>query len=169
MGYKPGGPDGEAHANCRGDHHTPVLSREECLNLPHRTIADQFRHGFPSIHMHSRVENMKFEKKMLTEPASRQFGHDRLKYHDRRDLKQSGSKELRVAARDGNYSRIKDLVRGGADVNDRGGSHGNTALHYAARFGHLNCIDTLLRLRADPNIVNDDGRTALHWAAANGN
>jgi hypothetical protein len=30
-----------------------------------------------------------------------QFGHDRLKYHDRRDLKASGSKELRIAARVG--------------------------------------------------------------------
>ncbi len=30
----------------------------------------------------------------------------------------------------------------------QGGSHRHTALHYAARFGHIGCIETLLRARA---------------------
>mmetsp|Transcript_2423 Transcript_2423/g.4898 ORF Transcript_2423/g.4898 Transcript_2423/m.4898 type:complete len:248 (-) Transcript_2423:146-889(-) len=97
-----------------------------------------------------------------------QFGHDKLKYHQRGELKESSGKDLRVAARDGNYSRIKDLVRAGADVNQQGGSHKHTALHYASRFGHLECMEALLKVKADPNISNIDGRTALHWAAANG-
>jgi len=60
------------------------------------------------------------------------------------------------------------LANQGVDVNKAGSSHRNTALHYAARFGHLHCIDTLLRLRADPNLQNSEGRTPLHWAASNG-
>ena len=60
------------------------------------------------------------------------------------------------------------LANKGVDVNKAGSSHRNTALHYAARFGHLHCIDTLLRLRADPNLQNSEGRTPLHWAASNG-
>mmetsp|Transcript_57083 Transcript_57083/g.150428 ORF Transcript_57083/g.150428 Transcript_57083/m.150428 type:complete len:166 (-) Transcript_57083:90-587(-) len=47
-------------------------------------------------------------------------------------------------------------------------SHKHTALHYASRFGHTDCIEVLLRARADPNMRNNDGSSPLHWAASNG-
>jgi len=66
-----------------------------------------------------------------------------------------------VAHQDGDFCRIQRLVQRGLDVNQAGGSHKHNALHYAARFGHLETIETLLKSRADPNLQNADGRTPL--------
>jgi len=66
-------------------------------------------------------------------------------------------KLLRLAAKEGDDGRCAALVQKGANVNKVGGSHKHTALHYAARFGHLRTLHTLLQLKADPNIKNGDG------------
>mmetsp|Transcript_12210 Transcript_12210/g.42527 ORF Transcript_12210/g.42527 Transcript_12210/m.42527 type:complete len:256 (-) Transcript_12210:1351-2118(-) len=95
------------------------------------------------------------------------FGHDKLKLLNRQPHKPDVGREIRIAAKAGDHARIEALASKG-DINETGGSHGHTALHYAARFGHVRAMQSLLRLKADPNARNDDGRTALHWAAANG-
>ena len=66
-------------------------------------------------------------------------------------------KQLRLAAKEGDDGRCARLVQRGASINKVGGSHRYTALHYAARYGHLRAIHTLLQLKADPNVQNGDG------------
>jgi len=66
-------------------------------------------------------------------------------------------KQLRLAAKEGDDGRCAVLVQRGASINKVGGSHRYTALHYAARYGHLRAIHTLLQLKADPNVQNGDG------------
>jgi len=90
------------------------------------------------------------------------FGHDKLKLLNRQPHKPDVGREIRIAAKAGDHARIEALASKG-DINETGGSHGHTALHYAARFGHVRAMQSLLRLKADPNARNDDGRTALHW------
>ena len=49
------------------------------------------------------------------------------------------------------------------------GENGLSALMRSARYGHSQCIDILLRNRADANWINrPDGETALKYAAMNG-
>lgn len=44
-----------------------------------------------------------------------------------------------------------------------------SALSLATRYGHLQVVDTILQdRRADRNILDDEGRTALWWAAHEG-
>ena len=52
----------------------------------------------------------------------------------------------------------------GTDVDTRG-SLGDTALHWAARGGHVAAIETLLQKGADIAAANNQGDTALHLAA----
>ena len=70
-------------------------------------------------------------------------------------------KMLRLAAKEGDDGRCTALVHKGANINKVGGSHRHTALHYAARFGHLRCLDTLLRV--SPRQTNL--KVCLHFAA----
>lgn len=44
-------------------------------------------------------------------------------------------------------------------------ANGNTPLHHAAMYGHVQMIKHLLALGADPTIKNKDGMTAVHYAA----
>jgi hypothetical protein len=55
------------------------------------------------------------------------------------------------------------LIAAGANINARD-AQGSTALLYAAAGGHLECVEALLAAHADPNIRNDDGKSALDWA-----
>lgn len=46
---------------------------------------------------------------------------------------------------------------------------GNTLLHYAAKCKNQNAVKTLLHIyKADPNLLNAKGKTALHYAGKNG-
>jgi 26S proteasome non-ATPase regulatory subunit 10 len=62
---------------------------------------------------------------------------------------------------------VNDKDRQLIDVNSRTQS-GETLLHYSARAGHERCIEFLLRMRADIEARDDQGRTALHAAATRG-
>jgi ankyrin repeat protein len=42
------------------------------------------------------------------------------------------------------------------------------ALIHASKFGHAAVVDFLLRMRADPRLGDEQGLTALHWAAWSG-
>lgn len=70
------------------------------------------------------------------------------------------------AAQHGDLERVEVLARRGVDVRDRGGY---TALHYAARNGHVAVCKLLLRKGADANAkTRSGGATALHRAASAG-
>jgi len=69
---------------------------------------------------------------------------------------------LAVLARD--INKIKELIRMGADVNAVG-QNDQTALHYICSYdGTSEIVSVLLESGADPNIQDDEGRTALHCA-----
>ena len=55
----------------------------------------------------------------------------------------------------------------GADVNAKGTRSGNTALHYAAAYGHYDFVVWLLEKGADPNTLNKEGNKAEYLAQKN--
>ncbi|KAI9660712.1 MAG: hypothetical protein M1821_010064 [Bathelium mastoideum] len=86
-------------------------------------------------------------------------------------------RELLQAARSGDYLDASLLLSEGAETEWTEESEGMTALHFAARHGHLRVAEMLLEAGADIEAKNDafgdewvvrteKGRTPLIWAAA---
>ncbi|MDR2113370.1 MAG: ankyrin repeat domain-containing protein, partial [Candidatus Accumulibacter sp.] len=75
----------------------------------------------------------------------------------------SGWPPLVYAAYNGHAEIIDYLIGQGAEV-DAKAENGSTALFFAARLGHIEAVKTLLKHRADPNIVNDRDETPVDWA-----
>lgn len=75
---------------------------------------------------------------------------------------------LHEAARRGNLSFLRECLEGG--VSGTGlDTAGNTALYWAARAGHINCVKELLKLpNPTINAQNKLGDSPLHGAAAHG-
>ncbi len=72
--------------------------------------------------------------------------------------------DLHVAVRSGDADRVKALLDGGANVNERD-SLGGTALHDASWAGDLKMAEMLLARGADPNLPHlEGGSTPLHYA-----
>uniref|UniRef100_A0A1B6D484 Osteoclast-stimulating factor 1 n=1 Tax=Clastoptera arizonana TaxID=38151 RepID=A0A1B6D484_9HEMI len=73
---------------------------------------------------------------------------------------------LHDAARRGNLSYLLESLQQGVSATGLD-AVGNTALYWACRGGHLDCVNTLLSLPNPPvNAQNKIGDTALHAAAA---
>ena len=73
---------------------------------------------------------------------------------------------LAWAAMSGDAVKIEALVMDGANIDYRAASKmptssQGTALHHASHGGHVDAVNTLLRLGADPNISNALGYTPL--------
>ena len=68
---------------------------------------------------------------------------------------------------DGDVDEIKDQIEKGYHIESRDGRK-HTAVSEAACQGHLHVIDFLLSVGADPNTVNDSGRSPIWRAAFNG-
>ena len=62
---------------------------------------------------------------------------------------------------------VQQLIEAGADTNCTGGANNNTALVFAARYGHERCIELLLNAGADVNLVKG-GLSALIAASIGG-
>jgi ankyrin repeat protein len=72
------------------------------------------------------------------------------------------------AAAQGNLLQLKNLIEAlQFDINTKD-KKGLTALHLAAKNGHLGAIKFLLTLNADIHVKDDDGNTLLHLAAQEG-
>jgi len=76
-------------------------------------------------------------------------------------------KELSDAARKGDVEAVRRLGARVKDVDAYKDHFGLTALLWAARNGHLACVQELLRLGADAEKKSNGGRTALKLACGN--
>ena len=75
---------------------------------------------------------------------------------------------LKNAANKGSEKDLRKLLKLGAPIDGCRIKYGKTALHEAARHGHLRCVEILLNYRANVNITTYDGLTPLHEAAEQG-
>ena len=72
------------------------------------------------------------------------------------------------AAQTGDASELAKLLHDGCQADERDRT-GNTALHAATFYGHILNMELLLRKGgADPDLRNDLGITALHYACVQG-
>jgi len=69
---------------------------------------------------------------------------------------------LCTSIRDSQPDIAKLLIEAGSDVNQGGGLYGS-ALHLAVVRGNLLLIDMLIKRKAEPNVVDSDGNTPLHF------
>ena len=65
------------------------------------------------------------------------------------------------AARQGSLEGLNVAITAGADVNTRDEASGGTPLIEAIVTYHTNCVEKLLEIGADVNVVNNEGKTAL--------
>jgi ankyrin repeat protein len=93
------------------------------------------------------------------------------------DEREFFSRSLLQAAARGSSSRVRVLLRGGADVHvrdERPNHHGKTPLHHAAEHGHLEAVQALLEGGADVHATETsshfvgNGWTPLLYAARSG-
>uniref|UniRef100_A0A0G4FVQ0 Uncharacterized protein n=1 Tax=Chromera velia CCMP2878 TaxID=1169474 RepID=A0A0G4FVQ0_9ALVE len=80
----------------------------------------------------------------------------------------SGNTPLHSACVRGHISLVKTLVNGGADVNLPSATGAWTALQKACYAGKQEVVEYLIKKRADPNAMNDDGWTAMAIATIEG-
>ncbi len=79
-----------------------------------------------------------------------------------------GFTPLLFAAQQGDVESGRLLLQAGADVNDRSSGDGKTVLTVAAASGHKEFCVLVLEKGADPDVSDDGGFTALHYAASDG-
>ena len=79
-----------------------------------------------------------------------------------------GRTKLHIAANNGAYHVLREMLSEGVDVNARD-NNGWTALHFAAQSNHFETIDLLLEYKADPNLHDKQGNGPLWVAAMNAN
>jgi len=77
------------------------------------------------------------------------------------------AQDLVVAARAGDFARVRSLLSSGAEVNTKD-SGGSTALMFAALRGDAEMVQALLAAGADPNLKDANGETALLLGAGHG-
>lgn len=70
---------------------------------------------------------------------------------------------LGFAAEEGDTAKLRELLDGGAPVDERY-FHGQTALMVAATHGHLEAVQLLINRGADPCAIDDNGYDALEYA-----
>jgi len=79
-----------------------------------------------------------------------------------------GYTALMLAASNNHAAVVELLLEYGADPNRREQTRGWSALIWAAKRGHLDSFDTLLKAGAEHRFLDKQGKSALDWADANG-
>lgn len=82
--------------------------------------------------------------------------------------KANGLSPIHVAAYEGQVGALRALLAAGASAKTSLTSNRSTPLHLAARAGQLDCMRELLGVGVPPNAISEDGVSALHVAAING-
>ncbi|XP_062523602.1 acyl-CoA-binding domain-containing protein 6-like [Corticium candelabrum] len=75
------------------------------------------------------------------------------------------NKQLYDAVQRNDVETVTRLIKRGADVNTRRGRLNRTVLIEACWNDNTEIVELLLRSGSDVNKTDDDGWTALHWAA----
>ena len=103
---------------------------------------------------------------MLTCMTFRFLDHDKIDVH----LADNGGWTiLHYSARYGSYESMPFLVERGANIYSKT-NDGENCLHLAAYYGHTHlCKKLICNHKFDVNIVDNIGRTALHYSAQSGN
>src|SRR5579872_108537 len=76
---------------------------------------------------------------------------------------QDPSESFYQAIRNNDLPALRSLLKT-EDVNTKD-KHGTTPLMMAAAYGSIDAMNLLVAARADVNVKNDFGATALHWCA----
>jgi len=67
------------------------------------------------------------------------------------------------------YTEIAEyLIKHGASIKARGERWSDLPIHIAAKFGHIDCVELLLKSGVDVNEKGLANRTPLHWSAFSG-
>lgn len=74
---------------------------------------------------------------------------------------------LHMAAASGNPVKVQLILAENPDIDVRD-TFGMTALNWSSKLGFIGCANELLNSRANPYLINENGRNAFHNAAANG-
>lgn len=77
----------------------------------------------------------------------------------------SGLNVYLAAIRSGNMNLAKHFLKPGSNPNEMNKENKWHAIHYAASYCKPKLLDLLIEKKADLNVVNADGQTALHLAA----
>ncbi|MCI4388638.1 hypothetical protein PGIGA_G00088290 [Pangasianodon gigas] len=72
---------------------------------------------------------------------------------------------LHWAAINNRIDLVKYYISKGAIVDQLGGDLNSTPLHWATRQGHLSMVVQLMKLGADPSLIDGEGCTCVHLAA----
>ena len=106
-----------------------------------------------------------------------EFDHFRLKWEHEREhipVKRSTSTQpdICVYAANGDFNGIEEILQNDMNTVDAVDSFGRSALAYCCRHAtpdHVTCLEILLQHNATMDVRDNDGITALHWAAYTGN
>jgi len=80
-------------------------------------------------------------------------------------VKTKNVKSIHAAVISGNLEAVKQLIKTGADINEKEPAGGSCPLISAAVFGKTEIALVLIEAGADINLVNNEGSTPLHTAA----
>ncbi|KAI6661640.1 hypothetical protein LOD99_13513 [Oopsacas minuta] len=84
----------------------------------------------------------------------------------------SGQPDICVYADNGDFTGIEEVLQYDLNLVDNVDNHGRSALAYCCRHSspdHMTCLEILLQHNASMDQRDNDGITALHWAAYTGN
>ena len=106
-----------------------------------------------------------------------EFDHFRMKWEHEREhspikCSKSTQPDICVFAANGDFSGIEEILQNDMNMVDAVDSFGRSALAYCCRHGtpdHMTCLEILLQYNASIDLRDNDGITALHWAAYAGN
>ena len=122
------------------------------------------RYPYTLLHIASYFDVLPLAENILTkEQSQHKMGHLFLMKQDGR-----GNTALYIAATMEHESVTRLLLQAGADINTKGRTFIETALHGASKSGHKLMVQLLLGHRADTGARDYLGQTALHSAARTG-